>query len=269
MENQADLSIVAVNFGELWQTVCKLRSPEGCPWDREQDFASMKNQFLDEVYEFIDALEADDNYAMSEELGDLFFHLLFFSCLGEDDDRFKLENTLEQIKAKLVRRHPHVFSEVVASGNISPEEVKVNWDRIKREVEGKEYKSVLDSVPTSLPPLLKAFVFGQKAAKVGFDWTSPAEIMPKLYEELAEVEEVLESGGERLQEELGDLLFVVVNLVRLSGFEPGRVLNRANMKFSRRFRFMEQQALSQGSNLTTFTLEKQEILWQQAKLEQG
>ncbi len=268
MEDQANLSAVAVKFSELWQIVCKLRSPEGCPWDREQDFASMKNQFLDEVYEYIDALEADDSCAMSEELGDLFFHLLFFSCLGEDGKRFKLETTLEQIKAKLIRRHPHVFSEV-AAGDISPEEVKVNWDRIKREVEGKEYKSVLDSVPASLPPLLKAFVLGQKAAKVGFDWTSPAEIMPKLYEELAEVEEVLESGGERLQEELGDLLFVVVNLVRLSDFEPGRVLNRANLKFSRRFRFMEQQALSQGSNLAAFTLEKQEILWQQAKLEQG
>ena len=125
MEDQTDLSAVEVKFGELWQIVRKLRSPEGCPWDREQDFASMKNQFLDEVYEFIDALEADDSRAMSEELGDLFFHLLFFSCLGEDSDRFKLENTLEQIKAKLIRRHPHVFAEA-AAGNISPEEVKVN-----------------------------------------------------------------------------------------------------------------------------------------------
>ena len=273
MVNQTNLSMStdfasAERFQELWQTVCKLRSPEGCPWDREQDFASMKNQFLDEVYEFIDALEADDSRAMSEELGDLFFHLLFFSCLGEDGERFKLETTLEQIKAKLIRRHPHVFSDTEVD-DISPEEVKVNWDRIKREVEGKEYKSVLDSVPTSLPPLLKAFVLGQKASKVGFDWASPAEIMPKLYEELAEVEEVLESGGERLQEELGDLLFVVVNLVRLSGFEPGRVLNRANLKFSQRFRFMEHQAQSQGSTLAALTLEKQEFLWQQAKLEQG
>lgn len=255
-------------FQELWQTVKKLRSPEGCSWDREQDFASMKNQFLDEVYEFVDALEEDDNLAMSEELGDLFFHLLFFSCLGEDGGRFTLESTLEQIKSKLIRRHPHVFSGE-ESNNISPEEVKVNWDRIKWEVEGKEYESSLDSVPTSLPPLLKAFVFGQKAAKVGFDWSSPSEVLPKLQEELAEVEEVLESGGERLQEELGDLLFVVINLVRLSGFEPGRVLNRANMKFSRRFRSMEQAASLQGSNLAELTLEKQEILWQQAKLKQG
>lgn len=268
MEDKNHLSAVAVKFKELWLTVCKLRSPTGCPWDREQNFATMKNQFLDEVYEFIDALEAEDSNGMSEELGDLFFHLLFFSSLGEDGDRFRLENTLEQIKAKLVRRHPHVFSEGEFA-DISPEEVKVNWDRIKREVEGKEYKSLLDSVPASLPPLLKAFVLGQKSAKVGFDWSSPAEIMPKLYEELTEVEDVLESGGERLQEELGDLLFVVVNLVRLSGFEPGRVLNLANLKFSRRFRFIENTARLQGSTLVNLTLEKQEILWQQAKLEQG
>ena len=265
MVNQLNSSAVALRFDELWQTVCKLRSPEGCPWDREQDFSTMKNQFLDEVYEFVDALEADDTKEMSEELGDLFFHLLFFSCLGEDGGRFTLENTLEQIKAKLVRRHPHVFS--VAENDISPEQVKVNWDRIKREVEGKEYESALDSVPASLPPLLKAFVYGQKAAKVGFDWSSPAEVMPKLREEMAEVEEVLESGGERLQEELGDLLFVVVNLVRLSGFEPGRVLNRANLKFSRRFRFMEQVAASRGLDLKQLDLEEQESLWQQAKLD--
>ncbi len=268
MADQTNLSAVAVRFSELWQTVCKLRSPEGCPWDREQDFASMKNQFLDEVYEFIDALEEGDSKAMSEELGDLFFHLLFFSCLGEDGECFTLESTLEQIKAKLIRRHPHVFSEAEVD-EISPEQVKVNWDRIKREVEGKEYESSLDSVPVSLPPLLKAFVLGQKAAKVGFDWSSPAEIMPKLHEELAEVEEVLGSGGERLQEELGDLLFVTVNLVRLSGFEPGRVLNRANLKFEKRFRFMESEAAAQDSTLEQLELEDQEILWQKAKLKCG
>ena len=268
MKDQSNLPAAAVKFNELWQIVCKLRSPEGCPWDREQDFASMKNQFLDEVYEFIDALEADESQAMSEELGDLFFHLLFFSCLGEDGERFKLENTLEQIKAKLVRRHPHVFSERAAD-DISPEEVKVNWDRIKREIEGKEYKSILDSVPASLPPLLKAFVLGQKAAKVGFDWSSPKEVMPKLKEELAEVEEVLEDAGAALEEELGDLMFVAVNLVRLSGFEPGRVLNRANLKFAERFRFMEQAAAARGVSLEELELEDQEILWQKAKDEHG
>jgi len=268
MEDQTDLSAVAVKFSELWQTVCKLRSPEGCPWDREQDFSSMKNQFLDEVYEFIDALEADDSRAMSEELGDLFFHLLFFSCLGEDGDYFKLENTLEQIKAKLIRRHPHVFSEA-KDRDISPAEVKVNWEKIKREVEGKEYKSLLDSVPASLPPLLKAYIFGRKAAKVGFDWSSPQEVMPKLKEELAEVEEVLGVGGAALEEELGDLMFVAINLVRLSGFEPGRVLNRANLKFAQRFRFMEQAAAGRGLDLEELELEDQELLWQKAKDERG
>ncbi len=253
-------------FGKLWQVVCKLRSKEGCPWDREQDFSSMKNQFLEEVYEFVDALEDDESSAMGEELGDLFFHLLFFSCLAEDEARFTLDHVLEQIRAKLIRRHPHVFTQ---PDTISSAQVKVNWEQIKRDVEGKEYASLLDGIPASLPPLLKALTFGKKAAKVGFDWPSPAALMPKIREELSEVEEVLEVGGERLEEELGDLLFVAVNLVRLSGFEPGRVLHRANEKFERRFRFMEETAVADGSDLEKLGLEEQEILWNKAKAQLG
>ncbi|MBN2808722.1 MAG: nucleoside triphosphate pyrophosphohydrolase [Deltaproteobacteria bacterium] len=258
---------VQETFRELWQVVCKLRSREGCPWDREQDFSSMKNQFLEEVYEFVDALEADESPAMAEELGDLFFHLLFFSCLAEDENRFTLDQVLEQIKAKLIRRHPHVFTQPEAE--ISTLQVKANWEKIKREVEGKKYVSLLDGIPTSLPPLLKTLVFGQKAAKVGFDWPSPAAVIPKIKEELSEVEEVIEAGGEPLEEELGDLLFVAVNMIRLSGFEPGRVLHRANQKFERRFRFMEAAALTKGSNLAGMELEEQELLWEQAKVESG
>ncbi len=258
---------VQEEFGQLWQVVCKLRSQEGCPWDREQDFSSMKNQFLEEVYEFVDALEEDASPAMAEELGDLFFHLLFFSCLAEDGARFSLEQVLEQIKAKLIRRHPHVFAQ--PEEQITSLQVKANWEKIKRDVEGKEYASLLDSVPVSMPPLLKALAFGKKAAKVGFDWPSPAAVMPKMREELDEVEEVLEDGGERLEEELGDLLFVAVNLVRVSGFEPGRVLHRANEKFERRFRFMEKAALADGSDIAKLSLEEQEVLWQKAKAQLG
>ena len=258
---------VPETFVELWQVVCKLRSPEGCPWDREQDFSSMKNQFLEEVYEFVDALEDDESPAMAEELGDLFFHLLFFSCLAEGEERFTLEQVLEQIKAKLIRRHPHVFSQPEES--ISTAQVKTNWEQIKRDVEGKRYASLLDGVPASLPPLLKAFTFGKKAAKVGFDWPDPAAIMPKIREELDEVEEVLDEGGERLEEELGDLLFVVVNLVRKAGFEPGRALHRANEKFDRRFRFMEKSAVAEGSDLEKLGIEEQERLWDKAKIQLG
>ena len=255
------------SFAKLWQVVCQLRSPEGCPWDREQDFSSMKNQFLEEVYEFIDALENDESPAMAEELGDLFFHLLFFSCLAQDEERFTLDHVLEQIRAKLIRRHPHVFTQPEES--ISSAQVKTNWEQIKRDVEGKQYASLLDGVPTSLPPLLKAFTFGKKAAKVGFDWPNPTALIPKIREELGEVEEVLEIGGERLEEELGDLLFVAVNLVRLAGFEPGRVLHRANEKFERRFRFMEEAATADGSDLEKLNLDEQEILWQKAKIQRG
>ncbi len=200
---------------------------------------------------------------MSEELGDLFFHLLFFSCLAEDDERFTLDHVLEQIKAKLIRRHPHVFAQ--PEKDISSVQVTANWEQIKRDIEGKEYASLLDGVPVSMPPLLKALAFSKKAAKVGFDWPSAAAVLPKMREELDEVEEVLEVGGERLEEELGDLLFVAVNLIRVSGFEPGQVLHRANIKFDRRFRFMEESALADGSDLADLELEEQEILWQKAK----
>jgi tetrapyrrole methylase family protein/MazG family protein len=247
--------------------VCRLRSEAGCPWDREQDFASMKNQFLDEVYEFIDALERDDSREMAEELGDLFFHLLFFSRLGEDGKRFQLQSVLADIRAKLVRRHPHVFA-ARGEDEITPNEVRESWEKIKREVEGKKYDSLLDSVPASLPPLLKAYTFGRKAARVGFDWAGPQEVLPKLREELAEVEEVLDEGGKRLEEELGDLLFVVVNLVRLSGFEPGRTLHRANCKFETRFRIMEEEAGRLGVSLEELTLDEQEELWTAAKKQQ-
>ncbi len=254
------------SFSALWQVVCKLRSDEGCPWDREQTFATMKNQFLDEVYEFIDALEEDDAAAMAEELGDLFFHLLFFCRLGEDGGRFHLGEVLERIRAKLIRRHPHVFT----SGKVTlnSEEVKLNWEKIKREQEGREYASLLDGVPASLPPLLKAYTFGRKAAGVGFDWPDAAAVLPKLREELGEVEEVLAEGGGRLEEELGDLLFVTVNLVRLAGYDPGRVLDRANRKFESRFRRMEELAGEAGSGLGQMELERQEQLWSRAKQEE-
>jgi MazG family protein len=254
------------SFTALWEVVCKLRSDAGCPWDREQTFASMKNQFLDEVYEFVDALEEDDATAMAEELGDLFFHLLFFSRLGEDERRFSLDLVLERIRAKLIRRHPHVF--VADGAAVSSAEVEVNWERIKREQEGKEYASLLDGVPASLPSLLKAHAFGRKAARVGFDWPDAAAVLPKLREELGEVEEVLAEGDERLEEELGDLLFVTVSLVRIAGYDPDRVLDRANRKFENRFRRMEELAREAGSGLAQMELEKQEMLWSRAKREE-
>ncbi|MBN2705507.1 MAG: nucleoside triphosphate pyrophosphohydrolase [Deltaproteobacteria bacterium] len=253
-------------FFELWQVVCKLRSPQGCPWDREQTFVSMKGQFLEEVYEFVDALEENQSSAMAEELGDLFFHLLFFALLGENAGRFTLAEVLDRIRAKLVRRHPHVFAE---AAELSSEQVKSNWEMIKRELEGKVYASLLDNVPRSLPPLEKAYVYGKKGGKVGFDWPDPAALLPKVREELKEVEEALASGGEPLEEELGDLMSVVVNLVRKAGFDPGRVLHLANGKFERRFRFMEKSAFVSGRELGRLGLEEQEDLWEQAKKELG
>ena len=254
-------------FEQLVEVVGKLRAPGGCPWDREQTFFSMKQQFLSEVYEFIDALESEDCAGMAEELGDLFFHLIFFSIIGEEQGNFTLPEILTQIKEKLVRRHPHVFEN---QDSLSTAQVKANWEKIKSEVEGKKYASRLDSIPRSLPPLLRAQTLAERGSRVGFDWSSAVEVLPKIREELIEVEEVFAARNrDGLENELGDLLFVVLSLVRLAGFQSDQVLSGANRKFERRFRHMEKSAALDGKDLETLSLTEQELLWQRAKKDVG
>ncbi|MBW1644916.1 MAG: nucleoside triphosphate pyrophosphohydrolase [Deltaproteobacteria bacterium] len=247
----------------LRAVIAKLRAPDGCSWDREQDFASMKPRFLEEVYEYIDALENDDRQGMQEELGDLFFHLLFAVLLGEEEGSWSLAAILAGIREKLVRRHPHVFA---AAGRLDSGEVRDQWEEIKRRVEGKNYQSVLDGIPRSLPPLQKAYQFGKQCRKIGFDWPTAAAVVPKVHEELREVEEALAGGRRReLQEELGDLMFVIVSLVRLLEFDPDSLLQAANRKFERRLRAMEAAAARQQRSLAAMSLDEQEELWQQVK----
>jgi len=257
----------ADKFLRLREVIHKLRSPGGCPWDREQDFSSMKPKFLEEVYELIDSLEQNDFTGMREELGDLFFHLLFMVLLGEEESHWTLDDVLDGIAEKLIRRHPHVF---VRPGAIeSSSQVLTQWDEIKKQVEGKNYQSLLDNVPRTLPPLQKAFVYGKKGRKVGFDWQSAAEVLPKVYEELQEVEEALAGNRrEALAEELGDLFLVMVSLARHLDFEPEGLVRAANRKFDCRFREMERSAALQGTSLEQLSLEEKEILWQKAKKRQ-
>lgn len=254
----------AEKFLRLREVIRRLRAPGGCPWDREQDFSSMKPRFLEEVYELVDALEQDNFAGMQEELGDLFFHLLFMALLGEEKDEWTLGDILDGIAEKLIRRHPHVFAR---SGKIeSSSRVVDQWDEIKKHVEGKNYRSLLDNVPQSLPPLQKAYVYGKKGRKVGFDWQSAAEVLPKVHEELREVEEAM-TGNDRvaMAEELGDLFLVLTSLARLLDFDPENLVRSANRKFDCRFREMERMAAEQGTSLEQLSLEKQEILWQKAK----
>jgi len=262
-----DGKTTAEKFLRLREVIRQLRSPGGCPWDREQDFASMKPRFLEEVYELIDALEQNDFLGMREELGDLFFHLLFMSLLGEEGNHWTLDNVLDEIAEKLIRRHPHVFTQ---SGTIeTSSQVLTQWDEIKKQLEGKNYQSLLDNVPLSLPPLQKACVYGKKGRKVGFDWQSAAEVLPKLHEELQEVEEAM-AGDDReaLAEELGDLFLAMVSLVRHLDFEPEGLVRAANRKFEYRFREMERIAAVQGTSLEQLSLEEKETLWQEAKKSQ-
>ncbi len=262
-----DGKTTAEKFLRLREVIYQLRSPGGCPWDREQDFASMKPRFLEEVYELIDALEQNDFLGMREELGDLFFHLLFMALLGEEGNHWTLDDVLDEIAEKLIRRHPHVFAQ---SGTIeSSSQVLTQWDEIKKQIEGKNYQSLLDNVPQSLPPLQKACVYGKKGRKVGFDWQSASEVLPKLYEELQEVEEAM-AGDDReaLAEELGDLFLAMVSLVRHLDFEPEGLVRAANRKFEYRFREMERIAAVQKTSLEQLSLEEKEILWQMAKKRQ-
>ena len=254
----------AEKFLRLREVIRRLRAPGGCPWDREQDFASMKPRFLEEVYELVDALEQGDAGGMREELGDLFFHLLFMALLGEEKHDWTLGDILDGIAEKLIRRHPHVFAQ---PGKIeSSSQVITQWDEIKKQVEGKNYQSLLDNVPRSLPPLQKAYVYGKKGRKVGFDWPSAAEVLPKVHEELREVEEAM-AGNDReaLAEELGDLFLVLTSLSRLLGFEPEGLVRAANRKFDCRFREMERMAAEKGTSLEKLSLEEKESLWQAAK----
>jgi len=257
----------AEKFLRLWEVIRRLRSPGGCPWDREQDFFSMKPKFLEEVYELVDSLEQKDYPGMQEELGDLFFHLLFMALLGEEEKHWTLDDVLDGIAQKLIRRHPHVFEQPGAIE--SSAQVLTQWDEIKKQVEGKDYQSLLDNVPRTLPPLQKAFVYGKKGRKVGFDWQSAAEVLPKVHEELQEVEEALAGNcRQALAEELGDLFLVMVSLVRHLDFEPEALVRAANRKFDSRFREMERSAADQGTSLEQLSLEEKEILWQEAKKRQ-
>ncbi|MEA3241561.1 MAG: nucleoside triphosphate pyrophosphohydrolase [Pseudomonadota bacterium] len=257
----------AEKFLRLQEVIRRLRSPGGCPWDREQDFVSMKPRFLEEVYELVDALEQNDFPGMREELGDVFFHLLFMVLLGEEGNHWDLDDVLDGIAEKLIRRHPHVFAQ---SGTIeSSSQVLTQWDEIKKQLEGKNYQSLLDRVPRSLPPLQKAYFYGKKGRKVGFDWQSAVEVLPKVHEELQELEEAM-AGDDReaMAEELGDLFLVLTSLTRLLEFDPECLVRAANRKFEYRFREMERIAGVQGTSLEQLSLEEKEILWQKAKKRQ-
>ena len=253
------------NISDLLTIMELLRSPEGCPWDREQDHHSIRSNLIEETYEVLDAIDREDTPNLREELGDLLLQVVFHSRMEEEIGSFNFDDVCNDICQKLVLRHPHVFGSVTAD---TPEEVLKNWDAIKAQTKGqKTVAQTMDSVPRNLPALMRAVKIQKKAAKVGFDWPDIEGAVQKVSEEAAEVMEAHRSGVQAaMDDELGDLLFAVVNISRFVNSDPEEALTRASDKFSRRFSGVERLATERGIDMTAASLEELDRLWDEVKL---
>lgn len=261
----------AAALGRAAAIMAKLRAPGGCPWDREQTFDTIKRHTLEETYEVFDAIERRDWPGLKDELGDLLLQVLFYAEMASEAGYFTLEGVANNLSEKLVRRHPHVFGEVEAA---DADAVLRNWEQIKVEEKRARNEesgpgSMLDEVPRSMPAMLEAAKLGSKAAKVGFDWPSVDGLFDKLAEETAELREELTTnfGGERVEQEMGDLLFTAVNLARHLKVDSEFALRGTNAKFRRRFAAME-RAVHGRPGLEALTAEELEVLWERAKNEE-
>jgi tetrapyrrole methylase family protein / MazG family protein len=252
------------SFEELVELMKTLRGPDGCPWDREQSFSSLRTFIIEEAYEVVEAIDDNDRGAMVEEIGDLLLQAVFVAELGREEGTFDIGDSITAIHDKLVRRHPHVFGEVKAE---SAEAVLVNWERLKQAERHKENKSVLSGVPAALPALQKASRLTEKAARVGFDWRGTEEVFSKVEEELAELRVAVQSGSnEEVEEELGDVLFTIANIARKLNVNAEQALQSTNRKFTRRFEDIERETRARGQTLDQLSLEEMDALWDAAKL---
>lgn len=253
-----------------------LRGPEGCPWDRAQDYDSVKALVLEEAYEVVDAVNERDFDELADELGDLLFQVVFYSRLAEEEKRFTVDDVLDRVHSKLVRRHPHVFGETRAR---TPEEALKSWLSVKereRQAEppalikpAEQPESLLDGIAPSLPSTLQAYELGLRASEVGFDWVKVEDLLDKLEEELSELRRELpvRPGNDvrRVEEEVGDLLFAVANLARYLHSDPESCLRRANQKFKRRFQALEEEVAKRGKKVRECTAEELDALWEALK----
>jgi len=246
-------------FERLLNIMDDLRA--GCPWDREQTLESLRHLTIEEVYELSDAILEKDMDGIKTELGDLMLHLVFYAKIGSEKNEFDIKDVLDGIAEKLIHRHPHVYGGVDV---VNAEEVKHNWEKLKLK-EGK--KSVLEGVPQSMPPLVKAYRIQEKVKGVGFEWEYSQQVWDKVQEEMSELKHEVESGGDknRMEGELGDLLFALVNYARYIGVNPEDALEKTNKKFIRRFQFIETESDSDGKNIENMTLEEMDVYWNKAK----
>jgi len=273
-------------FVRLLEVIAKLRSPDGCPWDRQQTLPTIKPYTLEETYELLEAIDADDNAAICEELGDVLLQVVLDAQIAKDEQRFDILSVMDGITKKMVDRHPHVFGDAVAE---NAEDVSQHWDKAKRK-EKNERESVLDGIPVELPGLAKAARITKKAARVGYDFPHRAMLFDKLNEEVAELaDELFEDGQvpdipasvdgprtrdlpvedaarqERIEGELGDVLFVIANIARRWQVNPEEALRKSNAKFERRFRYIENRLREQELDIRDVTIQQMEELYQEGK----
>ncbi|HEY2981867.1 MAG TPA: nucleoside triphosphate pyrophosphohydrolase [Anaerolineales bacterium] len=254
------------SFEALAEIVAHLRAPNGCPWDREQTHESLRTHLLEETYEVLAAIDSRDLGAMREEFGDMLLQVILQTQIAAEAGEFVIAQVVKNIHDKLIRRHPHVFAGVEVDG---VEGVLANWEKLKQEerVKKKEGKGLLDGVPAALPALSQAQEYQGRAARVGFDWPEIGGVLDKIAEEIREVKESDDPGA--LAEELGDLFFALVNLARWKRVDAESALRQTNIKFKRRFAYVENEAKTRGKPLLDMSLEEMDALWEDAKKKEG
>ncbi len=256
------------DFSDLVSVMQILRSPEGCPWDREQTHQSIRNDLLEETYELIEGIDNNDPVILREELGDVLLQVVFHSDIANANGNFDINDVCTDLCKKLIVRHPHVFGDVKVTGT---ENVLSNWDAIKKETKQQQSDTqVLRSVSPAMPALMRAQKLGKKARKVGFDFDDAPEAMLKITEEVNEVNEAIAKGNQsEIEEEFGDLLLAVVNAARLAGVDAEQALYNANEKFLARFQRVEEICLETGKTLTQASRDEKESFWVKAKQKNG
>jgi tetrapyrrole methylase family protein/MazG family protein len=249
------------NFRRLIEIMARLRGPNGCPWDKAQDHQTLKPYIVEETYEVLDAIDKNNPHDLSEELGDLLLQIVFHSQIAGEKGDFNVDDVCRKISEKLIKRHPHIFSEQT---QLTPEQVLNQWEEIKRD-NNFDY-SALDGIPKTLPALLKAYRIQEKVGRIGFDWKDTSGVIAKIKEEIGEFEKAAISGdNEELAKELGDLLFSIVNLSRHLGLRAEESLEQTNKKFIKRFQYIERKLAERGKSPAQTSLEEMDALWEESK----